>query len=205
MILNHVWDAEVVFTQVEAFFWHVIYSHIMSWVISIASPIEMSCAEAISVGADGSVASWYVKREEDDMVPGGRFPGPGLIRKKTCDVKQSCNTSRNMLGNVGNMELSLEIRQPQPPKITKMLWIIIYHHHICNHQNRHNLGGVLPWGAHPPCWDQRATRWWWGCHLESHSPSSLSWCGGCWMRGPGCLVVWDFIPSKIMGKRMINR
>jgi len=30
---------------------------------------------AISVGADGSVASWYVKREEDDMVLGGRFPG----------------------------------------------------------------------------------------------------------------------------------
>lgn len=30
---------------------------------------------AISVGAEGSVASWYVKREEDDVVLGGRFPG----------------------------------------------------------------------------------------------------------------------------------
>lgn len=36
-------------------------------------------AEAISVGADGSVASWYVKREDDDMVLGGRFPGEDLI------------------------------------------------------------------------------------------------------------------------------
>eukprot|EP00435_Cladocopium_sp_Y103_P057638 s582_g19.t3 len=37
---------------------------------------SMACSGyAISVGADGSIASWYVKREDDEMVLGGRFPG----------------------------------------------------------------------------------------------------------------------------------
>lgn len=47
--------------------------------------------EALSVGADGSVASWYVKREDDEMVLGGKFGGPTQLRcatiRSSLDVK----------------------------------------------------------------------------------------------------------------------
>ncbi|CAE7314253.1 unnamed protein product [Symbiodinium natans] len=66
-------------------------SNMFLWEAENASPIKkwkahqgavhsvaFSAAEpllALSVGADGSVASWYVKREDDDMILGGRFAG----------------------------------------------------------------------------------------------------------------------------------
>mmetsp|Transcript_748 Transcript_748/g.1391 ORF Transcript_748/g.1391 Transcript_748/m.1391 type:complete len:490 (-) Transcript_748:13-1482(-) len=66
-------------------------SNMFLWEAENASPIKQwkahqgsvhsvafSSAEpllALSVGADGSVASWYVKREDDEMILGGRFAG----------------------------------------------------------------------------------------------------------------------------------
>lgn len=50
--------------------WQAHEGCVHSVAFSLADPLL-----AISVGADGSVASWYVKREDDDMVLGGRFPG----------------------------------------------------------------------------------------------------------------------------------
>eukprot|EP00435_Cladocopium_sp_Y103_P015530 s3614_g3.t2 len=50
--------------------WQAHEGCVHSVTFSLADPLM-----AISVGADGSVASWYVKRDEDDMVLGGRFPG----------------------------------------------------------------------------------------------------------------------------------
>ena len=76
----------------------------------IVSSIGLWYAEAISVGADGSVASWYVKREEDDVVLGGRFPG------LSCDVKNPLMWSKNSQ-IVRHKELSLKIGPPK--KIAK--------------------------------------------------------------------------------------
>ena len=78
------------------------------------SSIVLWYAEAISVGADGSVASWYVKREEDDVVLGGRFPG------LSCDVKNPLMWSKNT-EIVRHKELSLKIG---PPKISKFPRVI---------------------------------------------------------------------------------
>jgi len=50
--------------------WKAHQGAVHSVAFSIAEPLL-----ALSVGADGSVASWYVKREDDDMILGGRFAG----------------------------------------------------------------------------------------------------------------------------------
>lgn len=50
--------------------WQAHEGCVHSAAFSLAEPLL-----AMSVGADGSVASWYVKRDDDDMVLQSRFSG----------------------------------------------------------------------------------------------------------------------------------
>ncbi|CAJ1369341.1 unnamed protein product [Effrenium voratum] len=61
------WEAE---NAIPIKSWAAHDGAVHSVAFSLADPLL-----ALSVGADGSVASWYVKREDDEMVLGGKFGG----------------------------------------------------------------------------------------------------------------------------------